>query len=179
MSFRRFRRGVPSLRPKAFSDYSPDTSGDDLLGSSGPQLFGPTGGAPTPIVHRLSWLQDLEQRLYPDDASELRMLRGYGAREPHIAPALAQRGVHLGGTRVARPVRIPTPLLKARRRLASQSWRALNALRFALPRRERICINRRVRRNVLFATKVAGRGRRFSPGAGGRYYRSEFSSWGC
>lgn len=41
------------------------------------------------------------------------------------------------------------------------------------------CIGRKVRRNVLFANKIAGRNRRRSPGTGGTYRRTEQSKVGC
>lgn len=48
-----------------------------------------------------------------------------------------------------------------------------------LPGKVAFCIRRKLRRQALFAFKVAGRNRRRSPGRGGSYRRNQSSSWRC
>lgn len=55
---------------------------------------------------------------------------------------------------------------------------SFNALRIKEPEAVRFCVQRKVRRGVLFARDVAGR-RHSAPGRGGKYRRSVHSLWSC
>lgn len=179
MSRRRFRQR-PAVAGLPFTD-SADTSAEIFEGAGAPQFFGATGvGAPLPIVHRsiTSYLVKLDERSPDSDAALLRRIRrGYGALSPMEAPKRRSPIVSVGGSFVPRRVVSKTPSLQARRHIA-QSWRAFNALRFRVPQKERICVQRRIRKGVLFARGVAGR----SGGSAGRfgtYHRSRWSAYSC
>lgn len=53
----------------------------------------------------------------------------------------------------------------------------LSRLRYRAPARTLVCAQRGVRREVLFARRVAGFKR--SPGRGGKYHRRQESQYGC
>lgn len=59
-----------------------------------------------------------------------------------------------------------------------QQFKALRLLEIKAPRRVLFCARRQVRKEVLFARKVAGR-RGGSPGRRGRYLRNANSQWRC
>lgn len=61
----------------------------------------------------------------------------------------------------------------------SADWAAFRKLKVQAPSRVAFCVRRVVRRQVLFASRIAGNHKRLSPGRGGQYRRNAFSSWSC
>lgn len=69
-----------------------------------------------------------------------------------------------------------TPLMSPEARAAD--WRAFRSLP-PLDRRTRVCVDRGIRKQVLFALGVAGKDKRLSRGSGGSYRRRDTSSLSC
>lgn len=101
---------------------------------------------------------------------------GYGADQPHVVSFSRTRFPVVGPT-VFAGVRLPIAPLQAIRRTQARDRVAFNALKVPYPGRVEFCLRRKQRREVLFAKQVAGFRR--SPGRGGSYVRSPFSSWSC
>lgn len=153
--FRRRRRLDPAeLRV-------PETSGVNIRESDGltpragaPQFFG-ANGSPLPrplLVHR-----------YSDPLGEV-----WRAPQPSMLASTVRRG----GVRAPR-ARLPSHLLPLQ---AQRPWHLFNVVPASSPAVS-FCVRRRVRKEVLFAKHVAGRKR--SPGRGGSYNRTAFSSVRC
>lgn len=93
------------------------------------------------------------------------------------APSLAQaQGVW---RRLARPTLFPVPLAKpAVGRLSSGRYSPLSVLRMRVPTRVRFCVQRRTRREVIFALGVGG-SRGSAGGRHGTYRRNGNSAFRC
>lgn len=142
--FRRRRRDVPEVRGRPFDD-SVDTP--SVVQAGGPQFFSPN--------------RRLPRREFSDSPD----YRGYGGA-PHaifsIRPLKVGRKVALVG-RTFPPMQAFFP-----------AWSAFRSLAVAMPSRARFCVQRKQRREVLFAKQVAGR-----RGLSGPYRRTESSNWRC
>lgn len=102
--------------------------------------------------------------------------RALGRRSATKFPVTAAAGVNLGGRRSSVAVYRPAAAIRLPGPLQTPLFpRGLTRL----DRRSKPCVSRFVRRGVLFARRVAGRGRRLSPGSGGRYRRVVTSSHSC
>lgn len=168
MSRRRFRRPQPVLAWSGVSHVPPDTP-EDAFPTAGASLFDATfPGAPRSVVRRLLDL----------DSPESRFLGGIGG----VAPDASLRSPTVPRRRFARPLppaRLPliaSRLAKARIAQFERSWREFRLLPRLSPN-DKACIRRRVRKQVLFASRVAGRKR--SPGRGGTYHRKLDSLYRC
>lgn len=160
MSFRR-RRFRP--QPVQFSGaHSPETFSD----AGDPYSYDLAVAAPRPLVHRLLTLDSVSDGDWSTG-------RGYGGRPESPIKTLRRAFPRVFVRASAGVSRQPNPLQAQRRR--ALDWRAFNALRVAVPQRVRFCIQRKSRREVLFAFRVAGR-RGSAPGP---YRRRVESSWSC
>lgn len=74
-----------------------------------------------------------------------------------------------------RAPRLPATASDFRR--INSSRLTFNRLSVRVPGRVQFCVQRKQRREVLFAREIAGFRR--SPGAGGHYRRNEDSNWRC
>lgn len=148
---------VVATRPRRFvDDYDAVSSASNLLGLGEP-YYGSTAGAPAPSVfdvHR-PW-DDLPSLVVPS-------ISPYSAIGDDYEP-WPTRGVGW------RPGRRPGRVTPRARRLF---WTSLNRLQ--LSPQTRVCVQRKQRRNVLFARGVAGRRGLGRHGV----RRSIHSSWSC
>lgn len=179
MSFRRIRRrrslGVPVTAGMPFTDAT-DSPSLDLLDTGAFQFFDATEGAPGPSVHR----SNLERLRLLDSSLP------FGSRVVQSFEQLEKTGrksVKVGLSPASArtyPQRFFAVGKSVRKLgLSRRSWKQFNVVRVRVPERERFCVARGVRKQVLFARGVAGRNRRFSPGRGGTYHRNAWSSWRC
>lgn len=113
---------------------------------------------------------------------------GYGGEPPMQGPPgvweapVAPNGPRPGARpRRLKDLRWPSPrrLLPspAKRLSKRQQYKALSTLQIRAPRATLFCQQRRERKEVLFAKKIAGFKR--SPGRGGTYRRRPESQWRC
>lgn len=163
MSRRRFRPQPVTRISRVFSD-SADSHADDLFtaGATFPSLPSsvPRGG-----VRRLLDLDSTEDKFLPS--------WGKGATSPFASPQSVRRRspvvrVVAGVPRGRSPI---TPLQAKRRHALSM----LSFQRLQANPRERLCVRRLQRKQVLFAKRVAGR----RGGSPGPYRRNYLSSWSC
>lgn len=111
---------------------------------------------------------------------------GYGGEPPMQGPAVWAPVAPNGPKAGARPRRL-TDLrwpshrqkfpLPAKRLSKRQQYKALATLQIRAPRATLFCQQRRERKEVLFAKKIAGFKK--SPGRGGSYRRRPESQWRC
>lgn len=173
MSRRSRNRGQPVRNtPLPFNDQSDER---DSTRSSGPQFFGPSSAAPTSqSVHRTSLLDYLnELDSSPTQRFERSITRRVWGGEPHVSwitgnpitrtPSLKRPSASLRGYHLYRFLPRQAP-----------AWRAFNALHATAPAKTRYCVQRKQRREVLFAKRLHGR-----HGGGRPYHRTTSSNWSC
>lgn len=133
--------------------------------SGGPLLTGPSGTLPRAQERVQQAIEDLA--LGGEVDQDFDLTAGMG-RSP--ISALHRASVHQAGSARTTPYR---------RRFKSwqKGYDQLKRLAFPNPAVVLVCARRKIRREVMFANRVAGYKR--SPGAGGSYRRSKNSSWRC
>lgn len=111
------------------------------------------------------------------EASALGEARGVSGDSPmQGAQVFAPPGAQRAAVR-ARTSGIPQPIYGVASPLKAR-LKALKGLRYRFPARTLVCHQRQVRKEVLFARRVAGF-RRSAPGRGGSYRRRPESQYGC
>lgn len=75
--------------------------------------------------------------------------------------------------------RLPPPVPAKQGSGQARSNRLFNVLSVPFSRRTRMCVQRKTRKEVLFALRRKGVVNRRSPGRGGTYRRTQSSQWRC
>lgn len=120
-----------------------------------------------------SSISDSNQRLpraqeRVQQAIEAESLWGHGGEPPIQSYSSGRHSISVGGS--ARHAPRPSQSIKA-------GFKILARLQYRAPARTLVCQQRGVRKEVLFARRVAGFRR--SPGRGGGYRRRQESQYGC
>lgn len=169
----------PAFTESAGSHADIFTSG----GATTPSLPAQAAGAPRSLLSRI-----LAADGEPEAARYVRGVWG-GRFPPQVGPRGARVLPLTLGLRGRFPARRREPVARAKAlvpsyklpsRLSQTAWSAqLRELRVRHPARDVLCVRRLQRKQVLFAKRVAGHKLRRSPGRGGSYHRTEWSSYRC
>lgn len=174
---RQWRTQKVASKPLAFNDSS-DFIDDNLLSTGASTNYANVPLPRAQDVHRLIHKYDSVKDHFYEDRSLLNSLV-HGETPPVRRNSLKLR---YGGIRIGYRGAPITPSKSRIKpidiRRINASWQALNRLP-KLDLRTKTCLSRKQRKEVLFALRVAGRGRRYSPGRGGSYNRSTNSQYGC
>lgn len=134
-----------------------------------------------PPIHRYPSLFPLAEQILSEERRTARLDDLHRRRSRALEGAadfLPFRAPQIGPRQRARAAR-RTPLLRRPYERSGRFWSALNVIPVVSPRRVWFCVKRKLRREVLFAFRVAGLNRRRSPGGAGGYKRTLESGLKC
>lgn len=142
---------------------------------SGDPLFGSNGFTPLPRISSTIPASLRSRAVFPAPKSRVQVARGEFLM-PSLHRSLLPLSVVYSPARPARPRVIAPPSLIIRQGVRARSFEPLRSLSIRVPTRTRLCLQRRSRREVLFAYRKAG----FSGSAPRRHYkRTQNSQYRC